>query len=87
MTEDDYTGSGQGKYTTSCQIDGTQTDGREAVLSRIQTRENGHTIIFTNNKEAIPDVGIHLDVLPYILIIGMAALGAVLLAARRKRSI
>lgn len=87
VTEDDYTGSGQGKYTTSCQIDGTQTDGREAVLSRIQTRENGHTIIFTNNKEAIPDVGIHLDVLPYILIIGMAALGAVLLAARRKRSI
>ena len=87
VTEDDYTGSGQGKYTTSCQIDGTQTDGREAVLPRIQTRENGHTIIFTNNKEAIPDVGIHLDVLPYILIIGMAALGAVLLAARRKRSI
>lgn len=87
VTEDDYTGSGQGKYTTSCQIDGTQTDGRETVLSRIQTRENGHTIIFTNNKEAIPDVGIHLDVLPYILIIGMAALGAVLLAARRKRSI
>lgn len=87
VTEDDYTGSGQGKYTTSCQIDGTQTDGREAVLSRIQTRENGHTIIFTNNKEAIPDVGIHLDVLPYILIIGMAVLGAVLLAARRKRSI
>ena len=84
ITEDDYSG-----YTTSCTIDGSASaGGRTATISNIQqNNENAaHEVIFTNNKEAIPDTGLNLGTTPYILALGIAALGAgLLIFGRRKR--
>lgn len=84
ITEDNYSG-----YTTSCTIDGSASaGGRTATISNIQqNNENAaHEVIFTNNKEAIPDTGLNLGTTPYILALGIAALGAgLLIFGRRKR--
>ncbi len=86
ITEDDYSGS---RYTTSCTIDGSASAGdRIATISNIQQLNNdtAHEVIFTNNKEAIPDTGLNLGTTPYILALGIVALGAgLLLFGRRKR--
>lgn len=86
ITEDDYSGS---RYTTSCTIDGSASaGGRTATISNIQqNNENAaHEVTFTNNKEAIPDTGLNLGTTPYILALGIVALGAgLLLFGRRKR--
>ena len=84
ITEDNYSG-----YTTSCTIDGSASaGGRTATISNIQqNNENAaHEVTFTNNKEAIPDTGLNLGTTPYILALGIAALGAgLLIFGRRKR--
>ena len=84
ITEDNYSG-----YTTSCTIDGSASaGGRTATISNIQQLNNdtAHEVIFTNNKEAIPDTGLNLGTTPYILALGIVALGAgLLLFGRRKR--
>lgn len=84
ITEDNYSG-----YTTSCTIDGSASaGGRTATISNIQqNNENAaHEVTFTNNKEAIPDTGLNLGTTPYILALGIVALGAgLLLFGRRKR--
>lgn len=84
ITEDDYSG-----YTTSCTIDGSASaGGRTATIYNIQqNNENAaHEVTFTNNKEAIPDTGLNLGTTPYILALGIVALGAgLLLFGRRKR--
>lgn len=86
ITEDDYSGS---RYTTSCTIDGSASAGdRIATISNIQQLNNdtAHEVIFTNNKEVIPDTGLNLGTTPYILALGIVALGAgLLLFGRRKR--
>ena len=84
ITEDNYSG-----YTTSCTIDGSASaGGRTATISNIQqNNENAaHEVTFTNNKEALPDTGLNLGTTPYILALGIVALGAgLLLFGRRKR--
>lgn len=84
ITEDNYS-----RYTTSCTIDGSASaGGRTATISNIQqNNENAaHEVTFTNNKEAIPDTGLNLGTTPYILALGIVALGAgLLLFGRRKR--
>lgn len=88
ITEYDYSGKG---YTTSYTIDGSASAaGRTAEISNIQQVNNNenvaHNVIFTNNKEAIPDTGLNLGTTPYILALGIAALGAgLLIFGRRKR--
>ena len=86
ITEDDYSGS---RYTTSCTIDSSASaGGRTATISNIQqNNENAaHEVTFTNNKEAIPDTGLNLGTTPYILALGIVALGSgLLLFGRRKR--
>ena len=88
ITEYDYSGKG---YTTSYTIDGSASaDGRTAEISNIQQVNNNenvaHNVIFTNNKDAIPDTGLNLGTTPYILALGIAALGAgLLIFGRRKR--
>lgn len=86
ITEDDYSGS---RYTTSRTIDGSASaDDSIATISNIQQLNNdtAHEVIFTNSKEAIPDTGLNLGTTPYILALGIVALGAgLLLFGRRKR--
>lgn len=88
ITEDDYSGKG---YTTSNTIDGVASaNGRTAEIPNIQQVNNNenaaYNVIFTNNKDAIPDTGLNLGTTPYILALGIVALGAgLLLFGRRKR--
>lgn len=96
ITEDDYSGS---RYTTSYQIDnvGNNTDAngdensRVAEISNIQAKDNAsaHEVVFTNNKEAIPDTGITLDSLPFITLLALSIAGGIfyLLCRYKKRFI
>ena len=86
ITEDDGNG-----YTTSYTIDSpASVNGKTAEISDIRKLNNdentAHEVTFTNNKEAIPDTGLNLGTTPYILALGIVALGAgLLLFGRRKR--
>lgn len=87
ITEDDYNGKG---YTTSYTIDSSASvTDRTATISNIQQNNDknaAHEVDFTNNKNAIPDTGLNLGTTPYILALGIVALGAgLLLFGRRKR--
>lgn len=46
----------------------------------------GDMIVFTNRKDVIPDTGVILDSLPYVLILAVVALGAAGVVIRRRRS-
>ena len=88
ITEDDYKGS---RYETSYAIKNSDSGkSRIATISAIQQLNNDesipHEVTFTNNKDAIPDTGLDLNTTPYILALGIVAVGAgVLLFRRRKR--
>ena len=43
-------------------------------------------IVFTNTKNVVPDTGVILDSLPYVLILAVVALGAAGVVIRRRRS-
>ena len=47
---------------------------------------NDVKIVIDNKKDVDIDTGVFLDTLPYILILGVAAAGAVVLVKRRKHS-
>lgn len=88
ITEDDYSGS---RYTTSYTIDSPDSiSGRIATISDIQQLNNDknatHNVIFTNNKDAIPDTGLDFNTTPYILALGIVAAGAGVLLFRRRKS-
>lgn len=88
IEEKDYYNSD--RYTPSYTIDGNSsgTNNRKAKITSISRRDNDvpHEVIFTNNKDAIPDTGLDLNTTPYILALGIVAAGAgVLLFRRRKR--
>ncbi len=93
ITEDDYSGD-NGRYTTTYKIDGSASDGtaRVATISNIQAKDDAtsaHEIVFTNNKEAIPDTGITLDSLPFITLLALSIAGGIfyLLSRYKKRFI
>ena len=84
VTENDYTGA-NGGYTTSYVIDnGSSAPGREATLDSIDS--NNHTIAFTNSKDVIPDTGITLHSMPYLLVLAGVLVGGMAWMRRRKRS-
>ncbi len=87
ITEDDYSND---RYTPSYEIDGkpSGTNNREAKITSISKRYNDvpHEVIFTNNKDAIPDTGLDLNTTPYILVLGIVAAGAGVLLFRRRKS-
>lgn len=84
VTEKDYTGA-NGGYTTSYVIDnGSSAQGREATLGSIDS--NNHTIAFTNSKDVIPDTGITLHSMPYLLVLAGVLVGGMAWMRRRKRS-
>lgn len=80
IVEDDYTGE---KYETSYVVDsGTPENRREASVT-IGT--DAKTLAFTNHCKLIPDTGVLLDTLPYIVILAVVAGGVALLMLRKHR--
>lgn len=85
VTEDNY-GTGQGGYTTSYEVDGAgKVAGLSATIDTITAAENGHQIVFTNNKDVTPDTGLYLTSWPYLMMLALAAGGALVFFMRRRR--
>lgn len=76
ITEEDYSGS---RYTTYVIDNGNSAPERVANISNIQAKNDvsAHEIVFTNNKEAIPDTGITLDSLPFIALLALSIAGGI----------
>lgn len=72
-----------GSYTTTYQIgeNGTVENGSSAKIENIA---EDTTITFTNTKEVTIDTGISLETLPYILILAVVAVGAVVMIRKRR---
>lgn len=80
IVEDDYTGE---KYETSYVVDsGDSQSGREAAVTMSGTNM---TLAFTNHCKLLPDTGVLLDTLPYIVILAVVAGGVALLMLRKRR--
>ncbi len=60
--------------------DNTELSGDYEVLN-----EDTQKITVTNHKDVVIDTGIVLDALPYVVLLGIVAVGAVLLLGRRRR--
>lgn len=81
VTETNYSENG---YSTSYTIDGANAaTGNIATLQSVG--EEGHSICFTNKKDVVPDTGILLDSLPYILSLGVVIAGTAVVIVRRRR--
>lgn len=74
---------GTGSYTTTYKIgeDGTVQNGSSAKIENIAADT---TITFTNTHDITIDTGISLETLPYILILAVVALGAVVMIRKRR---
>ena len=83
-TEVTITENAYADYKTTYTIgEGAQTEGHEATITIGQDKE---TVTFTNHKEAIPDTGVLLDSLPYVLILAcVIAIGVVAFVRKRRR--
>ena len=70
------------RYTASYEVDQSgETSSSEACIPAVA--EEGHSIIFTNRKEALPDTGLELDSMPYLMILGAVIAGSAALRKRR----
>ena len=74
VTETSYADSG---YVTT-------VDGETGSSKTITLAETNSGIAFVNRKDVTVDTGVLLDTLPYILILGVVAVGAVLLIKKRR---
>lgn len=79
ITESDNSG-----YVVSATVDGAAATVTDSTITIDNVAVAGHVVVFTNNKDITIDTGILLDTLPYILILGVVAVGAVLLVKRRR---
>ena len=70
-----------GYETTAEGISGGSLSGR--TYSFTVPEEDG-AVTFTNSKTVEVDTGIRLDFLPYVLLLGMTAVGAVWILRRRR---
>lgn len=78
VIEDSYT-----HYETSYVVDSkTPENGQEA---RVTIGTDAKTLAFTNHCTLIPDTGVLLDTLPYIVILAVVAGGVALLMLRKRR--
>lgn len=78
VIEDSYT-----HYETSYVVDSkTPENGQEA---RVTIGTDAKTLAFTNHCTLIPDTGVLLDTLPYIVILAVVAGGVALLMLRKHR--
>lgn len=79
VTESDYSGEG---YTTKVAVDdGAASDGRTATGTINSATKK---ITFTNDKGGSPDTGIKMDSLPYIVLLGVVVLAAVVMFLKRR---
>ena len=63
----------------------TEVDGEKNTKTKtITLAENNETIEFVNTKNVKIDTGVSLETLPYILILGVVAVGVVLMVRRRR---
>ena len=84
-TDNDLTG-----YVTTVEV----WNGAEVRLKNLTLQDGYYTfevqpgdmIVFTNTKNVVPDTGVILDSLPYVLILAVVALGAAGVVIRRRRS-
>lgn len=80
IAEDDYSGE---KYETSYVVDsGEPHSGKDAAVTMSGTNMK---LAFTNHCKLIPDTGVLLDTLPYIVILAVVAGGVALLMLRKHR--
>lgn len=78
VIEDSYT-----HYETSYVVDSkTPENGQEA---RVTIGTDAKTLAFTNHCGLLPDTGVLLDTLPYIVILAVVAGGGILLMLRKHR--
>ena len=61
----------------------TATSGKDGIFEFTMPEQDGKLVI-NNDKTVTVDTGVLLDTLPYILILGVVAVGAVLLIKRRR---
>ncbi len=59
--------------------------GKAVEEGYLVTDVNTQTITVTNRKDVVIDTGIVLDALPYVVLLGIVAVGAILLLRRRRR--
>ena len=76
ITEDNYSGSG---YST------TNDHGEKNVATITVTAEGKNSVTFINEKVTVPDTGVLLDSLPYVVILAVVVLGAALVIVRRRK--
>ena len=80
VEEDDYSGN---KYKTSYVLDNSNSvEGRDA---EVEMQGNARMLSFTNKRDLLPDTGVLLDTLPYIVILAVVAGGVALLMLRKRR--
>lgn len=80
IAEDDYSGE---KYETSYVVDsGEPHSGKDAAVTMSGTNMK---LAFTNHCKLIPDTGVLLDTLPYIVILAVVVGGGILLMLRKRR--
>ena len=80
VVEDDYSGN---KYKTSYVLD--DSDSVEKRDAEVEMQGNARTLSFTNKRDLLPDTGVLLDTLPYIVILAVVAGGGILLMLRKRR--
>ena len=71
-------------YFTSYSLDGADTVPGSSVTI-LSVEPDGHRIVFTNSKDAVPDTGVFTDTLPYILILCICVCGGTLAVLCRCR--
>ena len=69
-----------GDYESTITVDDKPLKERYTV-----TDADTQTITVTNHKNVVIDTGIVLDALPYVVLLGIVAVGAILLLRRRRR--
>lgn len=82
ISEIDYSDQG---YTTSYSVNNGQAVAGNTV--EITVTEGTNQVEFINNKDVTPDTGLHLTSLPYIMMLALAAGGAVVFFMRRRHRI
>lgn len=68
-------------------IVGTQTleSNPDGLYTVLVNTVDGISIVVTNTKEGVPDTGVILDSLPYILILAIVAIGGVFVIIKKRR--